>query len=110
MKSSRRGFMKWSLVTGGATLAGLGLLKYAHAQEVCPPPPPPPPPGTDPMPLPEGLQAMPGGKSPATTPWARAIADPADSPASGESDSSGQSGGAPTRQGLRQSERPGSGE
>jgi FtsP/CotA-like multicopper oxidase with cupredoxin domain len=69
MKSSRRDFMKWSLVTGGATLAGLGLLKYAHAQEVCPPLPPPPPPGTDPMPLPVGLQGMPGGKSPATTPW-----------------------------------------
>ena len=68
--SSRRDFMKWSLVTGGATLAGLGLLKYAHAQEVCPPLPPPPPPGTDPMPLAEGLQGMPGGRSPATTPWA----------------------------------------
>ena len=68
--SSRRDFMKWSLVTGGATLAGLGLLKYAHAQEVCLPLPPPPPPGTDPMPLAEGLQGMPGGRSPATTPWA----------------------------------------
>lgn len=58
--SSRRDFMKWSLVTGGATLAGLGLLKFAHAQEVCLPLPPPPPPGTDPMPLAEGLQGMPG--------------------------------------------------
>ena len=70
MKSSRRDFMKWSLVTGGATVASLGMLKLAYSQEVCLPLPPPPPPGTDPMPLAEGLQGMPGGRSPATTPWA----------------------------------------
>ncbi len=72
MKSSRRDFMKWSLVTGGATVAGLSMLKPAFAQSpvdpVCPVLPAPPP-GTDPMPIAEGLQGMPGGRSPATTPW-----------------------------------------
>ena len=67
MKSSRRDFMKWSLVTGGATLTGLGLLQSAYSQvgQSCPVIPPPQP-GADPMPLPDGMPAP----SPATTPWA----------------------------------------
>ena len=68
--SSRRDFMKWSLVTGGAALVGLGMLKPAFSQQVCPDVIPPPPPGTDPMPLAVGLLGMPGGRSRATTLWA----------------------------------------
>lgn len=71
--SSRRDFMKWSLVTGGASLAGLSLLQSASSQQfpTCPLPPPPQP-GEDPMPLAEGLP----GPSPATTPWAVALPIP----------------------------------
>ncbi len=74
MRSSRREFMKWSLVTGGAALVGgLGNLQPASAQSlpVCPLLPTVPP-GLDPMPLAEGLPAH----SPATTPWAVPLAIP----------------------------------
>ena len=64
--SSRRDFMKWGLMTGGATLAGLGMLQAASSQQPVCPPLPGPGPGGDPMPLPEGLPEP----SPATTPWA----------------------------------------
>ncbi|TKB82699.1 MAG: twin-arginine translocation signal domain-containing protein, partial [Nitrospira sp.] len=71
--SSRRDFMKWSLVTGGAGLAGLSLLRSASSQQFpsCPVLPPPQP-GADPMPLAEGLP----GPSPATTPWVEALPIP----------------------------------
>jgi FtsP/CotA-like multicopper oxidase with cupredoxin domain len=79
--SSRRDFMKWSLLAGGTTLAGLGMLKStALAQSTddnpigqlpCPPLPQPIP-GADPMPRPEGLI----NPSPATTPWAVALPIP----------------------------------
>jgi hypothetical protein len=64
--SSRRDFMKWSFVTGGATLAGLSLLRSGAMGQVTCPPLPQQPPGVDPMPLAEGLPQP----SPATTPWA----------------------------------------
>ena len=47
---SRRDFMKWGLVTGGATLAGLSLLKSGAIGQVTCPPLPQQPPGVDPMP------------------------------------------------------------
>ena len=74
MKSSRRDFMKWSLVTGGATVAGLSLLKSGALAQVNPncPPLPQPLPGADPMPLAEGLP----GPSPATTKWAQPLPIP----------------------------------
>lgn len=70
---SRREFMKWSLTTGGAGLAGLFWLRTAFSQQTntCPPLPQPLP-GADPMPLPDGLP----GPSPATTPWAVALPIP----------------------------------
>jgi FtsP/CotA-like multicopper oxidase with cupredoxin domain len=70
--SSRRDFMKWSLVTGGATLAGLSLLQSGAMGQLNCPPLPQPQPGVDPMPLAEGLP----GPSPATPPWAMALPIP----------------------------------